>query len=129
MGSERKRYTRAELVVRVASMALMAGVLLLLAFLSVLAAWNIFLRYELAKQDATTSQKDLVQITSRYDQAKADVARLSSSLGVEAALRQQFGVLKPGEGEIILVGGAATTSAISAPSQNGFWSQLWNMFR
>ena len=129
MIGERKRYTRAELAVRTSGLVLMAGMFLLIAGLSAFSAWGMFVRARLAKQDALTAQADLVQITAEDNKAKAEVARLSSVSGLEAALRQRFGVVKPGEGVIVLLGAQAASSAapVAATTTSlfgGWWKGL-----
>ena len=114
---------------RTSGLVLMAGMFLLIAGLSAFSAWGMFVRARLAKQDALTAQADLVQITAEDNKAKAEVARLSSVSGLEAALRQRFGVVKPGEGVIVLLGAQAASSAapVAATTTSlfgGWWKGL-----
>jgi len=78
-----------------------------------------------AKQDAETAQQDLAQTTAEDEKAKAEVARLSSASGLEAALRQRFGVVKPGEGMIVLVGTAVVATATPVATTTSFWGRWW----
>ena len=123
---ERKRYTRAELTVRTTGLALLACLFLFVACLSVFAAWNMYKRAEMAKEDSIKSQKDLAQITEQDNSAKAEVNRLSTASGIEAALRERFGVVRPGEGVIVLKGVSTTMATTSIiPKQNTFFENVW----
>ncbi|MDE2213222.1 MAG: hypothetical protein KGJ34_01670 [Patescibacteria group bacterium] len=127
MPQRQKRYTRAQLLLRAAGLLL--GVMLLgfLAAGAALAAWHMYgkLQEATAASDGATSQ--LALLTAQDTQVKSDISDLSTSRGVEAALRERYGVIKPGEGVIQVVEAPPTaTSSDTSASQNIF-QRLWHV--
>ena len=73
-----------------------------------------------AKEEAAL-QQELAALLARRDGFLADIARLETNRGVEGAIRERFGVVKPGEKVINLVGLpiATTVTATTSPWWQG----------
>jgi len=95
-----------------------------LAFFAAKAAWGMYGKFAAASQARTDAEAQLAQLETQYSQVESQVKALTTERGVEAALRERYGVAKPGEGEIDIVQGASTTSA-SAPSSESWFIKLW----
>ena len=117
----RKRRTRAEVLVRVSG--LIAGTCLLgvLAFFGITAAWHMYIKLQDATDESNAAASELSLLQKQETQVQSDITGLSSARGTEAALRERYGVIKPGEGVIQIVEPAlSATSSADASSQNIF---------
>ncbi len=119
-----KYKTRAELFVRTTLLVFGALLILFFAVSAILAAWRMYGRLQSATSDADTAKRQLSLVSAQDAKAKTDMAELSSSLGVEAALRSRYGVVKPGEGVIQIVDRSSAPSDATTTSSTGFWGDL-----
>jgi len=99
----RKRRTRAELLVKMTGIVAGACLLGLVAFWSIMAAWRMYLKLQDATDQSDAAASELALLQKQDAQVTKDIASLSSERGVEAALRERYGVIRPGEGIIQVV--------------------------
>lgn len=97
------------------------GVLLLLcvAAVAVRAAWGMYVKLAHATAGQEAAEVELKALQAQHAQVAASVAELSSEKGVEAQMRQRFGVVKQGEGEIEIVRDSGSTT--TAPKEPERW--------
>lgn len=115
----RKRRTRAELLVKMTGIVAGACLLGLVAFWSIMAAWRMYLKLQDATDQSDAAASELALLQKQDAQVTKDIASLSSERGVEAALRERYGVIRPGEGIIQVVETSpAATSSMGTASQN-----------
>ncbi len=101
----------------------------LIVFLSLLlvaliaAVFGIFLKEEEARATADRTKQELATLNDRTEKLSKDIQDVTSERGKEAALRQMYGVAKPGE-EVIIVtpGGDESKSFLS------WWRRLLSWF-
>lgn len=105
-----------------------AGILLLAALTFILArgAWNMYGKFAEAAEARGAAEADLESLQGQYTAVEAGVASLESPRGLEAEVRERYGVAKPGEGEIDIVRQATTTASAPAPHDT-LWARLWRM--
>lgn len=72
-------------------------------------------------------RRALASLAARRAELAAEVAALETDRGVEAAIRERFGVVKPGEKVINLVG-APATSAPTAVNPS-WWQEVVGWFQ
>lgn len=105
--------------------------LLVLAAIAVIFAFNIA---DIAKKSIETAKnKDIAlakvqELSLKEEKLRADIERLSTPEGQEAAVREKFRVAKDGEGLIVITDPASTVPT-EEPEQEGFWSFLKNLFK
>jgi cell division protein FtsB len=97
------------------------GILLLLcvAAVAVRAAWGMYVKLTRATAGQEAAEVQLAALKAQQAEVAASVAELSSERGVEAQIRQRFGVAKQGEGEIEIMRDSGATS--SAPKEPESW--------
>lgn len=97
------------------------GVLLLLGVTLVAcrAAWGMYVKLTRATAGQEAAELQLAALEQQRAEVAASVAELSSKRGVEAQMRQRFGVAKQGEGEIEIVRDSGTAS--TSPAQSERW--------
>ncbi|MDB5225119.1 MAG: hypothetical protein JWL87_71 [Candidatus Adlerbacteria bacterium] len=100
----------------------LAGVafLVFVAFIAVRGTWGMYGKFVAASGADASARAELEELRSQHKHVGAAVAALSSDRGVEAGVRERYGVARPGEGQIDIVRRQATTSSESADSPNFF---------
>ena len=100
------------------------GVLSLTAFWLGSLIVNLAGKAHLAWQEAHGTQAQYEALETRKTELAANLAALQTPRGQDAAIRQAFGVARPGE-EVIIVVPPASTTATTTPS---LWRQILNWF-
>jgi cell division protein FtsB len=108
-----------------------AGVLflLILAIVSVKGTWEMYNKFSEAIDGEGAAKSDLASLQAQQAQVGAAVVSLSTDRGVEAQMRERYGVAKPGEGEIDIVQSATSTDVVTpAPQENLFMRIVKGLF-
>ncbi len=100
------------------------GVLVLVAAGSAQAAWGMYQKFLDASAANAAAQAELATLEAQHATVSATVEGLTTERGLEAAVRQRYGMGHPGEGEIDIVRQPADPAGASAEPQ-GFWARLW----
>ena len=87
-----------------------AGVVLLLVVtLGMMhAAWGMYTKSAEASKGQEEVEAQLKGLQAQQSGITASLGELATERGVEAQVRERYGVVKPGEGEIVIVRDAAT---------------------
>lgn len=112
-------------VVRFVRSLLWLCVLLVVAFIAVRAAWNMYGKFVEAAQSDEYAQKELAELKEQQARVVASVDSFSTSRGLEAQVRERYGVVKPGEGQIQIVRDASSTEQ-NAPLQKNILQRIWH---
>lgn len=122
----KKRRLRREDVLR--SIVGMGGIVVLgaVAFFAARGAYNMYGKFAAAAAARTEAEADLKELEARYATIEAEVDDFTSSRGVEAEVRERYGVAKPGEGKIDIVRTSTTTGSSAAPHDT-LWERLWHL--
>jgi len=70
-------------------------------------------KFTAASEADANAQVELAELKNQQTQVGAAAKSLSSSRGIEAGVRERYGVARPGEGQIDIVRRQATTSVES----------------
>lgn len=122
----KKRRSRNEELLRLTIRAFGALVLFLVMLAVVRAAWGMYGKFVQARNAKLATDIQLSELQGQYEQVGASVEALSSPRGVEAQIRQRYGVVKPGEGEIRIVLATASTSAEAVRPPPNIFMRMWN---
>ncbi|HEY4501974.1 MAG TPA: hypothetical protein VJJ20_02815 [Candidatus Paceibacterota bacterium] len=104
----------------------LGGVLLLafLAFFAVRGALGMYSKFASASQADASAQVELEDLRRQLSQVGAAATALSSERGVEAGVRERYGVARPGEGQIDIIRREATTTG-STPGEPGLFTKIF----
>ena len=120
----KKRHTKQEEMVRLGVKAF--GVVVLFGFtvLLVHAAWNMYSKLAAASQAKAETLSQLASLEAQQKGVTRTITKLTTERGVEAEVRERFGVARPGEGEIDIVEDlrAKTTNIITTPT---WWQRVY----
>ena len=95
---KRKRKIRQYLYSRLA-----LCILLVLTLLMAKAAWSVYSKERDSRVSMSRAQMELAALEARHEQLSRSIERLKTEQGVEAEIREQFQVAKPGERMVVLV--------------------------
>jgi len=115
----RKRASRQD-VTRAALGAVGVVFLALVAFVAIRGAWGMYTKFAAASQADAAAQAELETLKSQVSQVGASAAALVSLRGVEAGVRERYGVALPGEGQIDIIRRDATSTPPKADEPNVF---------
>lgn len=104
------------------------ALLVLITAVMIRAAWGMYGKFAEASNSDELAQNELAQLQVQQTQVAASVDSFTSSRGIEAQVRERYGVVKPGEGQIQIVRDSSTTTVRSIPTQNLFkraWQALF----
>lgn len=121
----KKRRTTASELLRVSVGCLGVLALCAVAFGASRAAWGMYGKFSAAAAARSEAEAELGSLQDRYTKITADVEEFSSERGLESAIRERYGVAKPGEGQIDIVRQSTTTDTVRR--EPGFLERLWGM--
>jgi len=122
----KKKYSRRQELVRFFIGLGAVAIMLALTISSVRAAWSMYGKFSEASAGDAAANLNLEQLKVQEAHVSATVAQLQTQRGVEAQIRENYGLALPGEGEIDLVQSSTSTVASTTPPA-GFWTRLWHM--
>ena len=120
---QRKRHKGRFLYSRVILLVL----LVVFAFL-LKAVWGAYGRERENTVDFERTQNELTALQARAATVEEKLMRLKTPEGIEAEIREQFQVAKPGEKMVVVVPDKDVEKSISEPQQS-FVSKLFGFFR
>lgn len=112
-----KRPTRLHILAGFFARGLGILALFVIAIIAVKSAWSMYERFSQALDADQVSKQELAALKNQEAQVGSVVSSLSTDRGIEAQVRERYGVAKPGEGEIIVIRDSASTT--EAGSQKG----------
>ena len=101
---------------------------LVLLILVAKAAWSVYTKESESRRRLDSAAADLVALQSREKKLRENIDRLKTPEGMEAQIREQFQVAKPGERMVVLVDEKKDDKA-NAPKEQSLISKLFDLFR
>lgn len=92
--------------------------LALVAVFAVQGAWGMYEKFVAASEADAAAQLELDELKKQHGKIGAEAAALMSDRGVEAGVRERFGVAKPGEGQIDIIRREASSTPSVAKEPN-----------
>ena len=105
------------------------GGLVLLALIALVmarGAWHMYGKFSQAAAAREAGEARLADLTEEQDRVRGVVNEPGTSRGVEAEVRERYGLARPGEGEIVVV--RQNGEDTGAAGELGFWERLWSAF-
>ncbi|KKR62440.1 hypothetical protein A2643_02505 [Candidatus Nomurabacteria bacterium RIFCSPHIGHO2_01_FULL_39_220] len=102
-------------------------VLALLAVLVLFFAWQVlgFMRkMQITIENRKIAEDKVAELEKEKEKLSADIAKLKTGEGVEASIRDKFGLVKEGEGVIVVLDDKTAPTA-PKPNSGGFFSFLF----
>jgi cell division protein FtsB len=87
--------------------------------------WDIYQKDQRAQEAEALSQAQYDELVQRNSFLNTELASLNTTEGVEAKLREQFNVARPGEKVAVLLPSSEATSSTSTVSAS-WWHSLWS---
>lgn len=99
--------------------------LVVVAFFAARAALDMYGKFAEAAAARASTEAELAELQGRFGVVKAQVDALDSPRGLEAAVRERYGVARQGESELDIVRQSSSTDAKAPPT--GLWDRLWHL--
>ena len=112
-------------IVQLGLRALGTLALLVLAALAVHSAWGMYTKLAEASQGQRSAEAELAALTQQEVRVARSVGEIASTRGVEAQVRERFGVARPGEGGIQIVRDTPTSTA-QATTKEFWWQRIFH---
>lgn len=109
------------------SSAALFVLLIALAFL-IKSSWGVYVKERAIRENLNRAQEELAALTARRASLEEKITRLQTPEGIEAEIREQFQMAKPGEKMVLVVEERYTAEDISKPAQS-FISRFFDLFR
>ncbi|HEY4508621.1 MAG TPA: septum formation initiator family protein [Candidatus Paceibacterota bacterium] len=109
------------------SRTVLAALLLFIVLISK-AAWDMYGKERESQRQLEAVENELAALVARENLLQDDLTRLRTPEGIEAEIRAQFQVAKPGEQMVVLVEGRNVASEEEVPAQS-FMSRFFDLFR
>jgi cell division protein FtsB len=104
-------------------------ILAIIAAVFVKAAWNVHAKEAQSQVYLDQAQSQLDDLSSQEQGLKQSVAALNTKEGMDAEIRSEYLVVKPGEQVAVIVDSpAASDTASSTESSGGFWARFAEFF-
>lgn len=106
-------------------------VLFLLSCLVLFFAWGVIrfmIKMETTIENRKIAENKLIELKKEKDKLSIDIEKLKTSEGVEESIREKFGLVKDGEGVIVVVEDKTNTQVKVNNSEN-FFQKFLNYFK
>lgn len=90
--------------------------LLVLVVLGIRSVWLLYQKNQVTRTKVVASATALAELAARRQTLDKEIKTLETPNGVEAELRNKFGVIKPGEGIIAIVDDPTVAATITSSS-------------
>lgn len=99
-----------------------------LTFFGALAAWQVFHKERIVKNELTRTTQNLADLEERQSALKTTLSALGTERGIESEVRKRFPLAKSGEETIILVDAKNEKDDANRKEKRSFWAILWDWF-
>ncbi|MEK7613017.1 MAG: hypothetical protein AAB449_02640 [Patescibacteria group bacterium] len=120
-----KRHSQSSFLIRFALRFVGVLALVLVALVAVRASYNMYGKFAQAADAGKNAEARLAMLIEQKSQVGAAVESFDSPRGVEAEVRQRYGVARPGEGRIEIVRDAASSSALHKNQSSNIFVRMF----
>ncbi|OGI66549.1 hypothetical protein A3H53_01510 [Candidatus Nomurabacteria bacterium RIFCSPLOWO2_02_FULL_40_10] len=106
-------------------------VLVFLGILVLIFAWSVFGfmgKMQITRENRKIAEEKLIELEKQKEKLLFDIAKLKTDEGVEESIRAKFGLVKEGEGVIVIIDDKNPPVAQEQES-GGFFSFFTNLFK
>ncbi len=100
-------------------------ILLVVTVLLMRGAWGMYGKMSAASQAQETAQVQLARVQMQRSGVTTTLTEITSKRGIEQQIRERYGVVRPGEGEIVVIHTiAASTTPVAF--ENTWWQKIFH---
>ena len=103
-------------------------ILAIIAAVFVRAAWNIYVKEVQSRTYLDQAQSQLDGLSAQEQTLKQSVAALNTPQGMDAEIRSEYLVVKPGEQVAVIVDSDDATNTATTTTAAGFWAKVAAFF-
>lgn len=105
------------------------AIMVILALFLLKAVLDLFSKSRDARIAAEGVKREYEELVEREAAIRHDLERLGTPDGVEAEIRQKFGVVKEGEEVVVVIPNEQNAAQKSPQKSTGWWQQFLDWFR
>lgn len=96
----------------------------LVALFAIQGAWGMYGKFVAASEADAAAKLELEELKKQHDKIGTEASALMSDRGIEAGVRERFGVARSGEGQIDIVRREASSTP-SAPDEPNIFQRIF----
>lgn len=123
-----KEFQRKRKIRRLLYSRLSLLILFILIALVAKGTWNVYTKERDSRKQLERVEEELAALEARDAALQNKIDRLKTSEGIEAEIREQFQVTKPGERMVVIVEEGGKSEEAAAPRQS-LISKFFDLFR
>jgi len=100
------------------------GFFVVVFFFIASAAWGVYGKYRETKENQESAGRELVKLQERKADIERGIERLESARGIEGEIRGKFGLVKDGEGVIIIVESPVSLGSETLEDKQGLFGAV-----
>ena len=121
----KKRRSKRDEIVHVGLRCLYTLALLAVTVVLMRAAWGMYIKMVAASRAQEEAQAQLALTEAQRSGVDATLGEVNSPRGVEQQIRERYGVVRPGEGEIDIVRTVPASTTPKAPPES-WWQHIFH---
>jgi len=102
-------------------------ILVIIAVIVVRGAWGVYKKERESRANFKLAQSQYIEKEKMESELTAKIERLNTDSGIEEEIRQNFGVVKPGE-EVVLIVEEKNKTTTEDGTKQSFWSKFKSGF-
>jgi len=91
--------------------------------------WNAYVRYERSASTVVSLEREKARLVERQRDLSRSTAALATPEGIDREIRTTYGLVKPGEELIVVVGADQVATSDSDVASRGWWDMFLDFFR
>jgi len=104
-------------------------ILLVIIIILLNAVWNMYQKQRLARENLVKTATIFNDLQAREKMLSSEIDRLRTVNGTEEEIREKYGLVKPGEEVLTVVGDNTGANSSSTTNQGNYWQTIVNWFQ
>lgn len=104
-------------------------VLVILIVLLLNAVFKVYKKQDMTRDNLAKAATSLESLRAREEMLSSEIAKLKTEDGIEAEIREKYGLVKEGEEVIVVVDNDKATSSNNRRDGMGFWQAVLDWLR
>ena len=98
---------------------------ILLIFLGV-SVFDVYIKYNLARNNVSKTATSYEHLLEREEELSSEIEKLKTTSGVEAEIREKYGLIRPSEEVITVINGSETVNDNKTKNTGSLWQKIIN---
>ena len=104
------------------------AILVILILFVLTEVWDVYKKQSITRDNLAKTAAIFEGLKDREKMLSSEIERLKTEGGTEAEIREKYGLVKPGEEVLVIVGDDTATDTVTS-SPVSFWQKVFNWFK